>query len=90
MKFKIQNCLIEHLDITICMFVQDFCTKNTFLFQATIVDWNGEHKVRIEVNAWSLIFKLSHILKFDVISIIILILSIIMGTLCCNDQGPCD
>jgi hypothetical protein len=56
MKFKVRNWLVEHLDITVCMFVQDFCTKNTFLFQATIVDWNGEHKVRIEVNAWSNFF----------------------------------
>jgi hypothetical protein len=52
MKLKVQNWLVEHLDITICIFVQDFCTKNTFLFQTTIVDWNGEHKVRIKVNAW--------------------------------------
>jgi hypothetical protein len=33
------------------MFVQDFFTKNTFPFQATIVDWNDEDKVRIGVNA---------------------------------------
>lgn len=53
MKFYVWNWLVEHLDTTICMFVQHFCTKNTFLFQAINVDWNGEHKIRIRLNAWS-------------------------------------
>jgi hypothetical protein len=34
---------------------------------------------------------ISHVLKFDVIYVIILIYLIAArGTLCCNGQGPCD
>jgi len=34
-----------------CMFAQDFFIKNTFPFQATIVDWNDKDKVRVRVSA---------------------------------------
>jgi hypothetical protein len=36
-KSKLQNELFEHLDIVICMFAQDFFTKDIFPFQVTIV-----------------------------------------------------
>jgi hypothetical protein len=38
MKSKLWNWLIGHLDIVICMFIQDFFTKDTFSFQDVIVD----------------------------------------------------
>jgi hypothetical protein len=40
-----------HLDIAIRMFVQDFFTKETFLFQVAIMHWNDGNKVRIGMNA---------------------------------------
>jgi hypothetical protein len=33
------------------MFAQDFFSKETFLFQVVVIDWNDEDKVRIGVNA---------------------------------------
>jgi hypothetical protein len=51
MKSKLRNRLVRHLDIAICMFAQDFFTKETFPFQVVIMDWNDEDKVRIGVNA---------------------------------------
>jgi hypothetical protein len=38
MKFKPQNCLAWHLDIVICMFIQDFFTKDIFSFQVAITN----------------------------------------------------
>jgi hypothetical protein len=35
-------------------------------------------------------FLTLHVLKFDVICVMLLILSITSSTLCCNEQGPCD
>ncbi len=35
----------------ICMFVQDFFTKDIFPFQTIIANWNDGDKVKIEMNA---------------------------------------
>jgi hypothetical protein len=51
MKFKLWNCLAGHLNIVICMFAQDFFTKDSFPFHATITNWNDENKVRVGIDA---------------------------------------
>ncbi len=56
MESKLRNQLAMHLDIAIRMFVQDFFTKETFLFQVAIMHWNDGNKVRIGMNAWLLSF----------------------------------
>jgi hypothetical protein len=44
MKSKIRKLLVEHLDIAICMFTQDFFTKKTFPFQVAM-DWNDKTRL---------------------------------------------
>jgi len=39
---------------------------------------------------YDLFFLMLHILKFDVIYVMLLILLITSSALCCNEQGPCD
>ncbi len=77
MKSKLQNWLVGHLDIAIHMFAQDFFSKETFLFQVVVIDWNDEDKVRIGVNAWLLGFVvLTYILwNCNLLFCIVLLLS---------------
>jgi hypothetical protein len=51
MKSKLKNCLVGHLNITICMFTHDFFTKEIFPFHCAITNWNDGNKVRVGVNA---------------------------------------
>jgi hypothetical protein len=48
MKSKLQNLLVRHLNIVICMFVQDLFINDTLNFQAIISNWNdGDKKVKL-------------------------------------------
>jgi hypothetical protein len=51
MKSKLWNHFAWHLDIAICMFAQDFFTKETFPFHCVIKDLNDGNKVKVEINA---------------------------------------
>jgi len=51
MNSKLWNQLVIHLNIVICIYVQNFFTKHTFLLQVVIIDWNDEDKVRVLINA---------------------------------------
>jgi hypothetical protein len=50
MKSKLQNQLAKHLDIAICMFVQNVFINKKFPFQMAITNWNYADKFKIGVN----------------------------------------
>jgi hypothetical protein len=50
MKSMLWNRLVGHLNIAICMFIQDFYTKETFPFHQAITHWNDANKAEVIVN----------------------------------------
>jgi hypothetical protein len=51
-KSKLQNLLVRHLNIVICMFVQDLFINDILNFQAIISNWNDGDKKKIIVKCF--------------------------------------